>query len=287
MHSWTDIAPSSIDVRGGRLAYYRTGRGPHLVLVHGWPLHAATFRHVVPLLADRYTLHMFDLPGTGRTQWSGPLSFGASAEALAEALYAIDLDAYAIFGHDSGGAIARRIAASDARVRGLILEDTEIPHHRTPLLLALVALFRAPFAARVFPWALQRGAFRRSIFGFGSCFADPSYVDGDFADLFVRPLARPEISAPQMALGRSFDLAFVDALADVHRAITVPTVCIWGERDPYFRVDAARAMTRELPRGTRLVTIPRARLLPHEDHPRDVADAIRAFMERAVEPAPS
>jgi pimeloyl-ACP methyl ester carboxylesterase len=268
-----------IDVREGQLAYYRAGSGPDLVLVHGWPLHAATFRHLVPRLAGRFTLHMVDLPGAGQSgAWSGPLSFRGSAEALAQALRTLDLPGYTLFGHDSGGAMARRVAADDARVRGLVLEDTEIPGSRTALLLALLATCRMPLAARLFPWALQRRSFRRSLMGFGSCFADPAYVDTDFAEHFVTPLSKREVAGPQMELGRSFDLAFVDELSEVHRRITAPTLCIWGERDPFFPVAAARAMLRELPAGSTLVTIPGARLLPHEDHPDQVAEAISAFV---------
>jgi len=112
--------------------------------------------------------------GPGRSKWDGPPSFRASAAALSEALRALALPQYVIMGHDSGGALARRIAADDARVRGLILMDTDIPDHRSPLLFALLAVCRLPFASTLFPWALQRRAFRRSLLGFGSCFTDPA-----------------------------------------------------------------------------------------------------------------
>jgi pimeloyl-ACP methyl ester carboxylesterase len=278
MPTWNDVKRSTIDVRDGRLAYYRVGSGPDLVCVHGWPLHAATFRHLVPRLAGSFTLHMLDLPGTGSSSSTGPLSFRASARALAEALRTLDLPAYTLFGHDSGGAMARRVAAEDPRVRGLILEDTEIPHSKTALLVALIAACRMPLIERLFPWALQQGPFRRSMFGFGACFTDPAYVDGDFADLFVTPLAQPSVARPQMELGKSFDLAFIDELAEVHPRLKMPVLCIWGEDDPYFPVEAARVMAQQLPGPATFVTIPKARLLPHEDHPDQVAAAIRAFM---------
>jgi haloalkane dehalogenase len=71
----TFAAPRFLELPHGRLAYYRFGRGPDVVMVHGWPLHAATYRHVIPALAERYTLHLFDLPGTGHTtEWTGPIS---------------------------------------------------------------------------------------------------------------------------------------------------------------------------------------------------------------------
>jgi hypothetical protein len=32
----------------GRLTYYRFGQGPDVVMIHGWPLHSATFRSTSP-----------------------------------------------------------------------------------------------------------------------------------------------------------------------------------------------------------------------------------------------
>ena len=276
---FADAAVTMVPVPGGEIAYYRIGQGPDLVLVHGWPLHAATWRNLVPLLAPHATLHMFDLPGTGKSTWEGAPSFRANAVALGQAIRALAIDDYVLMGHDSGGALARRVAADNENVKGLVLMDTEIPKHRSPLLVALLAACRLPGATRIFPWALQRRAFRRSVLGFGACFTDPAYVDSDFAQHFVEPLRDPRVARSQMTLGLSFDFADIDELESVHRRIAARTLCIWGERDPYFPVEAARAMTATLPAGTAFATIANARLFPHEDHPEEVAALVRSFVE--------
>jgi hypothetical protein len=91
-----------LDVGHSRLAYWKFGRGPDLVFVHGWPLHAATFRRLLPYLADAFTCHLVDLPGTGQTR-STP---GARIDLLAHAVTvraAIDLlglSRYAFVAHD-------------------------------------------------------------------------------------------------------------------------------------------------------------------------------------------
>jgi pimeloyl-ACP methyl ester carboxylesterase len=268
-----------VKVPGGELAHYQVGTGPALVLVHGWPLHSATWRHLVPRLASHATLHMFDMPGAGQSTWAnGSPTFRANAVALGQAIKAVGLSSYVLMGHDSGGALARRVAVEDPEVRGLVLMDTEIPHDRSPLLVALLTACKLPFARVAFPWALQRRAFRRSLLGFGSCFTDPAYVDSDFAEHFVAPLRDRRVADAQMKLGLSFDFAYIDELEEVHARITAKTLCIWGERDPYFPVDAARAMVASLPKGTTFATIPDARLFPHEDHPDQVAALVRSFL---------
>lgn len=270
-----------IDVAGGKIAHRQVGTGPDLVLIHGWPLHSATWRHLVPLLAPHATLHFFDVPGAGESTWTnGAPTLRSSVPALAEALRATGLRSYVLMGHDSGGALARRLAADNPKARGLVLVDTEIPRHHSPLLLGLIAACNLPLATVLFPRALQRRAFRRSIFGFGSSFTDPRHVDGDFADLFLTPLADPHVAKNQMQIGQSFDLAFIDELDQIHPKIRAKTLCIWGENDPYFPVDAARAMVPSLPPGTLFETIPGARLMPHEDHPNEVAALVRSFLER-------
>ena len=42
------IPTARVDLGHSKVAYYRFGSGPDLVFVHGWPLHAATFRKIVP-----------------------------------------------------------------------------------------------------------------------------------------------------------------------------------------------------------------------------------------------
>ena len=78
----------SVAIGGARLATWRFGRGPDLLLIHGWPLGAATFRHLAPLLADDFTVHVVDLPGAGATARdpSVPLDMVSQARTLRRAL---------------------------------------------------------------------------------------------------------------------------------------------------------------------------------------------------------
>ncbi|HEY1140493.1 MAG TPA: pimeloyl-[acyl-carrier protein] methyl ester esterase, partial [Lysobacter sp.] len=38
------------------------GQGPALALIHGWAMHGGLFAPLVDRVADRYTLHLVDLP---------------------------------------------------------------------------------------------------------------------------------------------------------------------------------------------------------------------------------
>jgi pimeloyl-ACP methyl ester carboxylesterase len=53
----------------------------------------------------------------------------------------------------------------------------------------------------------------------------------------------------------------------------------WGARDTVFPVTAARKMLPQFREGTRLVEIPDARFLVHEERAERVAASVRAFFE--------
>ncbi len=58
---------------------------------------------------------------------------------------------------------------------------------------------------------MRVGALRRSPLGFGGVFSDPAYVDGEFGDLFVRPLlASKQVTEGQLELLRHVDFAFLE-----------------------------------------------------------------------------
>ena len=61
-----------------------TGRGPPIVLLHGWGLHGGVFAPLAERLSDRFTLHCVDLPGHGRSRASAmPLQLDACVAHIA------------------------------------------------------------------------------------------------------------------------------------------------------------------------------------------------------------
>jgi haloalkane dehalogenase len=274
-----------IDAGDGALAYWRFGSGPDVVMVHGWPLHGATFRHVIPELSKRFTLHVFDLPRVGHTDWptDAPHGFLPMTRALRRAIDALGLGDYALLAHDSGGALARFVAAEDKRVRGLVIGNTEIPGHRPWQVKAYIAATKLGMSG-LFRRALAVGPLRRGPLGFGGCFTDPAYVDGDFGDLFVKPLiASKQVFAGHLALVESFDFDLLDTLSSVHAKIRVPTLLVWGPEDPFFPVAKAKAMVAQFGGPAELVEIPGGKLFVHEDHPEAFRAHAAPFLARCFQ----
>jgi haloalkane dehalogenase len=272
-----------IDLGHSRVPYYRLGHGPDVLFIHGWPLHAATFRHIAPRLADRFTCHLFDLPGTGQSEWSeaSEISILDHVQSTRRVVDALGLSDYAIVAHDSGAVIARHLAASDARVRGLVLGNSEIPGYHPWQLKLLLALEQIPFGPLGFGLALQVPMIRDSNAAYGGCFHDPRFIHGEYGDLFIRPMTRSaRVTLGQRRLLQGFDWRVVDALADAHRSIRAPVQLVWGAQDPYFPLERLKPTLTQYAGGARLTLIDPGKLFAHEEFPAAFAEAARGFLER-------
>ncbi len=276
-----------IDTGPSKLAYRTSGKGPDVVLVHGWPLHGDTFRNIEPHLAESFTCHVFDLPGAGASEWNEatPMTLDAHARALCRAIDALALDRVAFAAHDSGGLVARIAAATlGARCAGLFFGGSEIAGYRPPLLKMLVATMNAPGG----PWALSQAMkirpIRNSVLCFGGCFDDVRFIDGEFHDLFVKPiLESPAVLRGQSGLARQFDWSIIDHLATTtHAKITAPVSMVWGVDDPWFPIERARKMVPQFPGGAELTEV-RGKLFTHEEYPEVWARHARTFLQRAFD----
>lgn len=260
---------SRIDVGHAKLAHFRFGSGPDVVFVHGWPLHAATFRAAVPELAGHFTCHLIDLPGAGRSEHGSATRFGLRAHAatLRTAIDALGLTRYGLVAHDSGAGIARYLMAGDPRAVGLVSGDTEIPGHMPWIVTLYRTTIAIPGGAASVRALLRLSAVRTSPLGFAGCFTDPRFAEGEFHDWFVRPLVEDRRALEgQLALLRTLDSHDVDDLRDVHARIQVPVRFVWGTDDPIFPIAKARRMVPQLAGPTELVEVPGARAFLHEDH---------------------
>ena len=262
-----------INVGDAEAAYRRVGSGPDVLLVHGWPVSGATFRHLLPHLADHVTCHILDLPGAGDSRF-GPdaeLSIDKHILTVRRALDVLELSDVAVVGHDSGGLIARHALAGDPRLRAVGLINTEQPQ-------GLSLRFKMFLYPRVLPgfgallgWAVGQRGLRRNPLLLGDAFVDRSLLDGDFDALFLQPLHRdPARLAAALKILHSFDARLLQALPAIHARIQVPVQLVWGARDPFFPLAWAREMVDTFP-GAHLHVIEDASLFSHEERPEEVA----------------
>lgn len=259
-----------VDIGHSQLAYWQYGNGPDLVLVHGWPLHSATFRHLLPYLSQHFRCHLFDLPGAGQTRTGTSATFGirAHGESLLNAIRAKGIQHYGLLGHDSGAAIMQFTAAQDHNnVMAMVMGNTETPGYHSAMMKLLMGLAKVPKGADLFFRALRFKSLRRSSLGLGVCFTDPGFGDGEFFDLFIKPLIESsEVRQQQVKLLQHFSEADIRALIDIQKTIHMPVQLLWGEKDRYFLLEDARKMQRRFKGVSEIQVLPEGKLFLHEDH---------------------
>jgi haloalkane dehalogenase len=270
------------DVGTAEIAYRQFGEGPPLLLMHGWPLSGFTWRHLLPRLASRFRCIVPDSPGAGETRWRADhdFRFRGQAEAYARLLERLGLERLDVLAHDTGATIARELALiAGAKVRRLVLINTELPGHRPPFIPLFQRLSALPGAATTLRLLLRSRTYRASPAGLGGCFVDKSLLDGEFHEQFIAPLiASGRRADGQIRYLRGIDWALVDGLATRHRDIAAEVLLVWGAQDPTFPLSRATALVPQLARCAGLRPIPGAALLAHEERPDAVADHALEFL---------
>ncbi len=275
-----------IDAGPGSLAHWSFGEGPDLVFVHGWPLHAATWREIIPNLTDAFTCHVFDLPGVRFSPWEEGARVGLwpNALALARAITDLGLTDYTLIAHDSGATITRLVATLDrGNVRALVMGNTELSGHVPTSFVLGQKLTAAPGVPTALSVLAKSKRWRHSAAGFAGCFGDTAKIEGAFHDLFIEPLSSdPAYLEGQLRYVRGIEWGVLDDLPQIHALIDAPTLMIWGAGDRMFPLDLARKMMPEFAVAPTLHVIEDARLFVHEEFPEVFAAHTRQFLNTAA-----
>jgi pimeloyl-ACP methyl ester carboxylesterase len=117
------------DVNGVRLHYVRGGQGDPIVLLHGWPQTWYEWRHVMPGLAQQYTVIAPDLRGMGDSEIAAN---GYDKRTLASDIYELvrqlGFRQILLVGHDLGGQVAYAYACDRPQdVSRLAILEAPIP----------------------------------------------------------------------------------------------------------------------------------------------------------------
>ena len=97
---------SSGTVPSNGMHYVRGGRGPAVVLVHGFPEAWVEYRAIMPRLAEQFTVVAVDLPGQGRSAASpGGYDAVTLASALHTTVASLGLERVYLIAHDIGGIV--------------------------------------------------------------------------------------------------------------------------------------------------------------------------------------
>jgi pimeloyl-ACP methyl ester carboxylesterase len=239
----------SAPVDGFRLAYDRIGRGPAVVLLHGWPGDRTDFRDVVPMLAPAAQVVVPDLRGFGESDKQPadpPAAFGADAQArgVLGLIEELGLDRPVLAGYDIGSRIAQAVALSRPDLPRALVVSPPLPGTGERILspAAQRGFWYQPFHQLELATQLVDGqpdAVRAYLRHFWNHWSGPEFeVDGDRLDHLVSVYAAPGAFRASIGWYRTGAGAVARALSErVPRPadrLAVPTTVLWPEHDPLF-----------------------------------------------------
>jgi pimeloyl-ACP methyl ester carboxylesterase len=289
-----DVHPlrsSLVRVNGVTLHYIRAGRGPTLLLLHGWPEFCQTWAPLMHRLAARgFDVIAPDLRGFGdsdnpNTEPCDTVGEAIHASDMTHLLDELEIETCGLVGHDIGAVVGQSLGrAIPNRLSGLFFFDCPYP--------GIAARWADPaqigelwhFSFHQMPWAAAVvGASRRScelyIGHFLSHWCARKDAFDDVRDAWVNNFLKPgnlQGGFNWYISRRAAREANVSGTAATETPITVPACVRWGALDPALPVAWADRLGETFS-DLDFAPFEGAGHFPHREYPERAASEIAAF----------
>jgi len=273
------ITVRTATVDGLSLRYLVAGRGPTIVLLHGYAETSRMWRPLIPRLASNFTVIAPDLPGIGGSAIpSDGLDMARAGSRMHALVKQLGLGKAAVVGHDIGLMVAYAYAAQFPEdVDRLVLMDAFLPGvegweaiYNNPTIWHF--RFNGPT-----PEALVRGRERTYFEHFWNDFAADKRRSIPEADreAYSTAYARPGRMRAAWAYFVSFQQAAKDFARLSQTKLTMPVLSIGGEK---ANGAALGQQVQLVATNARSVTLPNTGHWVMEESPQATMDALVAFL---------
>jgi pimeloyl-ACP methyl ester carboxylesterase len=262
---------------GTRVHYRDRGpkEAPTLVLLHGSNASFLTWEPWAKSLSDTYRVVSVDLPGHGLTGAVPNKDYsqeGMVAFTLAFA-DALRLQRFALAGNSMGGGVAARFAEEHPdRLTALILVDAAgMPVRQGDRVPLAFRIARMPVLNQLVLHVTPRSLASE---GLNDAIVHKEILNDAMIDSYWE-FARME--GTREATLERFSSPWDTYVRDHIRAITMPTLILWGEQDHLIPVEAGREFRKAIP-GSKLIVYPKTGHIPMEEVAAQSAADVRAFL---------
>jgi pimeloyl-ACP methyl ester carboxylesterase len=264
-------------VRGARVRYVDEGKGPAVVLIHGFAASLGTWEGVRPALRKNHRVLALDLKGFG---WSSRPDGNYSPREQARIVEAVmderGIERAAVVGHSYGASVALALALqAPSRVERLALYDAWVYEGQLPTFFH----WARPKGLGEMLFALfydQRPQDRMEL-----AFYDPKALNQKLVDSIRRRLERPGTKAAALATVRGMRY---ERMQKQYAEIEQPTLLLWGREDHVAPLRIGERLVRQLPRA-QLRVYPRCGHFPMIEAASASTRDLAAFLEGKRVPA--
>ncbi|MEU8824730.1 alpha/beta hydrolase [Streptomyces sp. NPDC048636] len=247
------------DIQGRRLFYREAGPvdAPALVLLHGFPTSSFMFRDLLPRLADTYHLIAPDHLGFGFSDAPGVDDFDYTFDALTDLtaglLAHLGVSRYALYVQDYGAPIGWRLALRTPEAVTAIVTQNGNAYDEG----FVEDFWRPVWAYQQSPTAENEEALRQALsldlikWQYLHGVPDESVVSPDTWHHDFQLVSRPGNDLIQLTLFRDYatNSPLYPRVHEYFRDHQPPVLAVWGQNDPIFGPDGARAFARDSQRA--------------------------------------
>ncbi len=259
--------------------------GPPLILLHGLLGYSFSWRYTMPGLAPYATVYAPDMMGAGFSDRPAGIdhSMRGAARRLLRFIERLGISSFDLLGTSHGGAVAMMAAAE-------CLEGKSKLHLRRLVLVAPVNPYSAhgrrlaPFFATNFGASLFRFVITPMPFSYpylhSRLYADRSRIPAGALEGYKAPLAKPGLFEHALSIVRTWTKDLRELEATLPRLASVPTLLIWGAKDPAVFASSAAPLAKYFP-NSKSIIFPGIGHLPYEECPEEFNQALIEFLTRA------
>ncbi len=227
------IESKTITVDGLDVNYYTAGQGEPLVVIHGGGGDARTWWNNIAELAEKYTVYAPDLPGYGGSQpLDGDYFIPELSEFVDRFARGLGLEKFHLVGHSLGGGVALDYALkSPHKIKKLVLVSSLCLGREIAFWVRLLSI---PALLRLLGSAVM-GVFKGIKWVIKTLLIPVE---------FIIPL-----SPASVIIGGSITTFKEQTLVLANRLseVVMPTLLVWGAKDPIVPVRHAYAAARVIP----------------------------------------
>jgi pimeloyl-ACP methyl ester carboxylesterase len=259
-----------VTVNGQTIHYLQQGSGKPLILVHGFAGSTYTWRKLIPLLADRYTVYALDLLGFGFSDKpvDGNYDLDSQGKLVIGFMDALHIPHATLAGHSMGGVVVCYAAlGAPSKVDALVLVSPGFYGKGAPgFVRYLFFPLDRVMARQFYKKAVRAASIDRS-------FYNKALITDELIDGYLLPTKTPNAADALARMMSSVTTRTYEGLAE---KISAPALLVWGDHDINNLPQDGERLNRELKRS-RLVNIAECGHYVQEEKPEELARAIKDF----------
>lgn len=261
-------------VAGHQLRFVRAGRGPSVVLVHGFGSSLYTWKDVIAGLAADHDVVALDLPGFGLSERPADLGIADLPRAVVGLMDRLEIRSAALVGSSmGGGAVAMVAGQHPERAAALVLVDAAGFRLKPAQQPFFVRAAMSPLAGLLLRLPGQRLLVELAL---RDVLREPRLLTDERVAEYLQAARRPGAAAAVRSLGASLGDRY-SAVQEALPGVRAPTLVVWGRDDDWIPLADAARFVAAIP-GARQVTIEGCGHLPQEQRPRELLRALREFL---------